>query len=48
LAITTLKQTLNRHPGNPDILSALASYLNAMGRTDQAKKYADQLPQPQQ
>ncbi|MEH6558589.1 MAG: tetratricopeptide repeat protein [Oceanicoccus sp.] len=47
-AITTLKQTLNRHPGNPDVLSALASYLNAIGRTDQAKKYADQLPQRQQ
>lgn len=42
-AITSLKQTLNRHPGNPDILSALASYLNAMGRSEDAKRYADQL-----
>lgn len=45
-AITTLKQTLKRHPGNVDILSALASYLNAMGRADEARSYAEQLPRP--
>jgi len=43
-AITTLKQALRRHPGNVDILSALSGYLNAMGRSDEAKKYADLLP----
>lgn len=45
-AITALKRALERHPQNTDIISALAGYLNAMGRSSEAQKYASQLPRP--
>jgi predicted CXXCH cytochrome family protein len=43
LAITTLKQALERHPGNRNILSALASYLTVIGRDREAQQYKTQL-----
>jgi tetratricopeptide (TPR) repeat protein len=42
-AITTLKQSLRRHPGDRNILSALVAYLNKLGRLEEANRYAAQL-----
>lgn len=42
-AIATLKQSLKKHPGDRNILSALAAYLNKLGRVEEAKRYAAQL-----
>ncbi|ARN75756.1 tetratricopeptide repeat protein [Oceanicoccus sagamiensis] len=47
-AITTLKRALQRSPGNTDILSALAGYLQMMGRNEEAQQYSVQLPQNNQ
>ncbi|MCP4128073.1 MAG: tetratricopeptide repeat protein [Gammaproteobacteria bacterium] len=44
-AIEILKRTLSRHPGNPDLISALAGYLAKQGRMEEANHYASQLPQ---
>ena len=47
-AITMLKRALLRSPGNTDILSALASYLDMQGRKEEARQYSAQLPQSSQ
>ncbi|MCR8924279.1 tetratricopeptide repeat protein [Dasania sp. GY-MA-18] len=44
LAIAVLKKALLQHPGHPDILTALVSYLQRLGRAAEATAYAAQLP----
>jgi Flp pilus assembly protein TadD len=42
-AIARLKSTLTAHPGNGDILAALAKFYEARGEAAEARRYADQL-----
>lgn len=42
-AIAALKAALNRHPGDRDVLAALASYAAEAGRLAEAVEYADRL-----
>ena len=44
LSIEVLKEALQNHQGNRDILSALVSYLRATGKNREAQQYASQLP----
>jgi len=42
-AIARLKSALTAHPGNGDILAALAKFYEARGEAAEARRYADQL-----